>query len=70
MKSKTASDAQKSSDKSKKWSFLGASKQVLDEEKNLKNSEIEAVKDKNESINNLDNIVEAEPDINQLLKYK
>ena len=68
MMSKKTNDPQKSGDKSKKWSFLDASKQILDEEKNLKSSEKETVKNKKESIDNSDNMVEAEPDINQLLK--
>lgn len=68
---KKTDGVKKPGDVSKKWSFLDTSKRVLDEDKSLKNSEEkETVKDKEETINSLDNMAEAEPDINQLFKHK
>ncbi|MGM9455299.1 hypothetical protein ACTAZI_18450 [Legionella bozemanae] len=71
MMSKEANDTKSSKDTTKKWSFLDTSKQVLDEEKSLKNSEKETpVKGKKEALPSSDNMVEAEPDINRLFKHK
>ncbi|KTD41446.1 hypothetical protein [Legionella parisiensis] len=71
MMSKETNGAKKTGNATKRWSFLDISKQVLDEEKDKKNSvEKETVTDKEEAITSSDNIVEAEPDINRIFKHR
>ncbi|HHF7365548.1 TPA: hypothetical protein ACPSKY_000646 [Legionella bozemanae] len=71
MMSKEANGTKSPKDATEKWSFLDTSKQVLDEEKSLKNPEKETpVKGKKEALTSSDNMVEAEPDINRLFKHK
>ncbi|MGM9455288.1 hypothetical protein ACTAZI_18370 [Legionella bozemanae] len=71
MMSKEANDTKSPKDTTKKWSFLDTSKRILGEEKSLKNSAgKKIVKDKEEALPSSDNMVEAEPDINQLFKHK
>jgi hypothetical protein len=71
MMSKADNGAKSPSDATKKWSFLDTSKRVLDKEKSLMNSaEKKTIKDKEKTIISSDNMVEAEPDINQLFKPK
>ncbi len=71
MMTKKANGEKSPSDATKKWSFLDTSKRILEEEKSLKNSaETETIKDKEKAIKSSDNIVEAEPDINQLFNHK
>ncbi|KTD73433.1 hypothetical protein [Legionella tucsonensis] len=70
MMSKEAKEAngEKSSSNTKKtWSFLDTSKRILEEEKSQSAAAKKTIKDKDETSNNM---IEVEPDINQLFKHK
>ncbi|STY29184.1 Uncharacterised protein [Legionella wadsworthii] len=60
----------KNSGTTKKWSFLDTAKKVLDENKSINSPTKEAVEDKKEPISSSDNMIEVEPNINQLFSPK
>lgn len=68
MMSKKDRGTKKPSEAPRKWSFLDTARKVLDEEKSYKTPEKGAIEVKEDVHNSLDNMVEAEPDINQLFK--
>lgn len=66
MMSKEANGEKSSSDTKKTWSFLDTSNRILKEEKSQSAAK-KTIKNKDETS---DNMIEVEPDINQLFKHK